>query len=174
MFSALGSALDRLAPVARDWCFLLAGVAILASAVLLPPWMQNRRLAWERDLLRAQAQAMSAKRLDYERFAQALAQDDPTLLQRVAFHYLRLKPVGAVPVFGLTPGSHPSAEPQTIDDWLARPIPTAGHGFPDFSPIESRLTRALSSGPQRWAATALGALCLALAIAPRLGFRAVR
>lgn len=166
MARAFAELLDDLAPPLRDWMFLGAGVVILSLATLLPASLENQKLAHDREVLRRQAQALAQRRHDYQRFADTLAGDDPVLLQRLAFHYLRLKPAGTTPVFGLTPGSHPACQPQTVDHWLDQPIPAVGAGLPPFSPARSRLTRALSSVPQQWAATGLGVLLISLALIP--------
>lgn len=133
------------------WMLMLCGLAIVGAALLIPPWLEVRQLAWQKQVMELQATQLETQAHTYERFREALASDDPVLLERLAFVHLRVKPVGveplAVPV--LRGGGAGILEPSaSIDAWLHTPLPREGVDYRPYQPIQSRLVR-LTTGLSR-------------------------
>lgn len=177
---------ERFLAILPGWMFLLSGLALLAMAILTPEWLAYRHLDWQRDLMREQAERFEAQAQHYADFHEALAADDPVLLERLAFTQLRLTPVGKQPLQAPTtdpvasgrtvftqhrPGGAPQPEPPpllasesaAVDAWLTEPLPQVGVDVAPPRPINSRLTR-LATGPHRTALIAAGLACLAAGV----------
>ena len=160
------------------WLFLLSGMALIGLTVLVKPWMQCDQLRCQHDLMQAQAHHLGRQHEAYQRFYSMLQSRDPVLLQRLAYHYLNLKPIGVAVLNGFADGPG-SATPvglvdwdgpvsrvgsglepsDTIESWLHRPVPEASASLPE---AQTRLVR-LTSGWQRFVVIGAGLLCLAAA-----------
>lgn len=88
----------RYAAALPGWLLLVGGLALVALGVLTPQWLENERLAWRQTVLTAQTAHLTAQAERYTELHQALAEEDPVLLERVAFVELGLKPVGKTPL----------------------------------------------------------------------------
>ena len=86
------------------WLFLLSGMALIGLTVLVKPWMQCNQLRRQHDLMQVQAQNLGHQQEAYQRFYSMLQSRDPVLLQRLAYHYLNLKPVGVAVLNGFADG----------------------------------------------------------------------
>lgn len=86
-----------LAPL-PGWMFLISGMAIVGLALLVPTWMEWRELKWRLDLMRLQTQRIVEQHDRFKQFNEALASDDPILLERLAFYHLSLKREGLTPL----------------------------------------------------------------------------
>lgn len=163
MLKKLGSILELLVSGLPGWMFLAAGVFIVGATLLIPPYLRNHELLWQRDLLQAQAQQMTRQEGNYQQFLRAIDAGDPVLIERLAFHYLRLKPEGSrVVAASALPGSNGRVY-SNIDQWLRVPMPRVGVDFPAYSPIRSRLVR-LTTSPARLLVIAFGVVCVALGL----------
>jgi len=160
------------------WMFLLSGVALIGLTVLVKPWMQCDQLRRQHDLMQVQAHNLGCQQEAYQRFYSMLQSRDPVLLQRLAYHYLNLKPVGVAVLHGFADGPS-SAMPRgladwdgpasrfvsgpepsdTVESWLYRPVPDA---LPSLPEAQTRLVR-LTSGWQRFVVIGAGLLCLGAA-----------
>jgi hypothetical protein len=71
---------------------MFLGLSIIASVVLIPPYIKMEEKRWEQGLIELYAKRQQSKVQDYEYFSLALSSDDPVLLERLAYRHLRLKP----------------------------------------------------------------------------------
>jgi hypothetical protein len=149
--------------------------------LITPEWMGWRELVWQRDVLKIQSERLETQRASYEQFNDALAADDPVLLERLAFTQLRVKPAGkrlindlwavAGPDSGATPGAAQASDGQlyagseVIESWLASPQPVVGRDIQPLRVIDSRLTR-LTRGPARYVLLTVAVLCLVAGLLP--------
>lgn len=93
---------DRPAPGQADavvsgtlgWIFILIGSAAVAAAAMIPAYFDTLDIQQARAEKAAQAQMLADERERYEQFHQALLDNDPVLIERLAISELRLKPVG--------------------------------------------------------------------------------
>lgn len=119
--------LERGVVQAPGLLFVAVGMSLLAAAVLIPAWQDNRKLTQRHDVLEHQAELMAAQRERYVEFHDALAANDPQLLQRLAFSQLHVRPVEG----DVWPGDEPAwvgkgddrlAMTASIDAALAEPM----------------------------------------------------
>lgn len=87
---------------------------MLSAAVLVPAMIDTNRLLHQRDHMREQAAAMTKLAGNYKAFHVALRENDPVVLERLAYAQLRRKLEGAEP---LRIESNP-ASPVTADGWM--------------------------------------------------------
>ncbi|NJL32165.1 MAG: hypothetical protein HC898_11390, partial [Phycisphaerales bacterium] len=76
------------------WVFLWSGLAVIAAVLLVGPWLELREMQWQKQYIELQAQRLAQQRQAYQQMLVSLEQNDPVLVQRLAFHYLHLKPKG--------------------------------------------------------------------------------
>jgi len=166
---------QQVVPRVHGWVFLLSGLSLVAMGMLVPAWIEVRDLAWQRDVMRAQAGSLIKQEEGYSQFHAALATDDPILLERLAFHNLRLKPIGSIalptdyrdPTAGDMPESINTHDPVTkpgmslVDTMLHRPVPMPGVGDVKPKPLNSRLVRIATNPTLRLGLVAAGMLCVA-------------
>lgn len=174
--------LDTLLTALAGWLPMLGGMTLLAMVLITPEWMGWRELVWQRDVLNLQAERLETQRASYAQFHDALAADDPVLLERLAFTQLRYKPAGkrlredlwAVAGPGEVVATAPTAvgdggqvygSSEVIESWLTSPQPVVGRDIQPLRVINSRLTR-LTRGPARYVLLAVAILCLAAGVLP--------
>jgi len=180
---ALRVMIDRVLTALSGWVLLCAGLAIVAAGVLLPAWRSSEALRVQRDQMLEQAQWMQRQRDTYERVRVAVDQNDPLILQRLAFHHLRLKPehAGLITVDQpvLQPGYPPTVavmearadEPvlpgfnalvesvDNVDAWALEPMDPAPAEPTAAATPPTRLNR-LTTGTTRLLTTGFGLLCV--------------
>ena len=149
---------DRMVAYSIGLVFLALGLVMVASVVLIPVLLENGELQSQRDLLRLQADRMAEQEESYRRTLSALEAEDPLLLERVAYSYLRLKPTGAEVVQTTDSGPTPLS---TIESWLHKPMPTAPEAGNHIIP--PHLIR-LVIGETRYMVLALGVVLLMLGL----------
>jgi len=167
----------KLVDALPGWMCVAGGAVLLALFVWTPQWLAGREIAWQRDLMKAQAQALIEQRDRYAEFEAALAQGDPILLERLAFTELRQKRVGQQllapesdvmlahntefwpddPALAARPTAS-ATTPGSVHAWLRVPMPVVGRDIQPLRRIESHLTR-IVTGPLR-----LPALLFALGV----------
>lgn len=139
------------------WGFLLAGLAALAAAVLIPAQLdlveaehqRNRALVYE---------ALHTERLErHQAFLNALDQGDPILLRALAASQLNLIPVGLQQL-----GDVPTAEPASVFAHL-EPPPAAA---PKRPRLDSRLARLATHRTTRLLLIVGGAIAVFIALLP--------
>ncbi len=153
-----------------SWVLLLAGIATVAATLLVGPYLENRQLAWQRDVILQRAAVGDSQRQAYDRMLAALASDDPILLQRLAYHYLRLKPAGSHLLTQRDVSQSHAIAPvgervTTIETWMLQGMPPQPAPPLPQSGLDERLVR-LSTGPLRPMVAAAGALAIALGLVP--------
>ncbi len=165
--------IGRLLTPLPEWAFVLCGVALIGLVVLVPQWLDNRSVQWERDLMQVQAQRLERQTQRYRDFHAALAADDPVLLERLAYTQLRRVPVGSRVISEAPVDAASLARPAAvtsydgnIDAWLLEPQPQVGTDVPPHRVIEARLTR-VADGSARLGVIAAAALCLLAGLWPR-------
>ena len=178
--------LETLLTALAGWLPVLAGGALLGMTLITPEWVGWRELLWQRDMLRLQAEGLETQRASYSAFHEALAADDPVLLERLAYTHLRYKPadkqlldgvgegygdgevvaVGYSPVTGMqtTPATGSSGS-EVIESWLSTPQPVIGQDIPAYRPMNTRLVR-LTRGPSRYLLLLVGLICLVAGLWP--------
>ncbi len=161
-----------------SWVMLLAGIVTVAATLLVGPYLENRQLDWQRQVIQQRATVHDSQRQAYDRMLVALKSDDPILLQRLAYHYLRLKPTGARlltptnPTTNLRAATTPSPtlaplgeRVTTIETWMAQGMPPPPVLPAPQTTLDARLVR-LTTGPLRPMVAAAGALAIALGLVP--------
>ncbi len=133
------------------WMLLISGLAIVAATVLTPTWMSLREVDWQRQVMREQIERLERQRERYAQFHAALVDDDPVLLERLAYTQLRYQPVEAMLM----------AEADALDASIAAYLAEPAQGVLPARPptIDTRLVR-LTTGPTRAPLLAAGLLCL--------------
>ncbi len=168
------------------WLCLMGGAVLLGLFTLTPQWLACREVAWHRDLMRLQATSLDTQLNRYRQFHLALAEDDPVVIERLAFAELRQKPAGQE-LFDPDPGillayhgqmlldqgaagapAPPLSAPGSIHAWLKVPTPVVGRDLPALPHVESHLTR-ISTGPFRLIAivTAIGVMAMGVLLQVR-------
>ena len=165
----------RLAVELPGWLFLLSGMALVGFGMLVPVRHDLQQLQWRCELMRLQAQQLQHQETEYKQFHLALATDDPTVLERLAYYQFHLKPTGAQ-AFRATPdrsllaaGSGQSdamsADPPpwlqtpTLESMLHQPLPRLNRSRQLPESMQSRLVR-LTSGHTRPAMLGSGLACI--------------
>jgi len=141
--------LDRGVAQLPGLMFVAVGMSLLAAAVLVPAWTSNQQLARQHAILQHQAERMTAQRERYVTFHDALAADDPQLLQRLAFSQLHVRPIEGEPWpgDGIRAADDRLAITASVDAALAEPVEQVRPKPPVDAP-PSRLVR-LASGTSR-------------------------
>src|SRR5690606_4310164 len=86
----------------------------LSAAILVPAMIDTQRLLHQRDHMREQAAAMNKMAGNYKSFHLALEENDPVVLERLAYAQLRRKPTGGEPLLvAVNPG-----QPVTPQGWM--------------------------------------------------------
>lgn len=162
------------------WASLGIGAALIAMVMLVSPWLELHYAQWERGWIEACAKTQQDQVEAYEHFASALSSNDPVLLQRLAYHHLRLKPsraqivslpgtAGALAGANLTSGNE-AVEPLPltragdsrsglVEQWLHKAYPVIGIDYPAYGAPDHMAIR-LATGPKRILLLALGGLFL--------------
>lgn len=164
MFDSTQRFLDRLLAPLPAHLFIISGMTLLGLAMVMPAWLESRELAWRVSLMKVQAERLSEQAKGYREFNDALAADDPVLLERLAFYHLRLKPAGSEPLMAAFPASTTARTPTaaatpSIEQMLHRPLPDPGNTTTPYQPPRTRLVL-LTTGPMRMGVILAGALCL--------------
>ena len=184
--------LETLLTALAGWLPVLAGGVLLGMTLVTPEWVGWRELLWQRDMLRLQAEGLEKQRASYAAFHEALAADDPVLLERLAYTHLRYKPAGkqlledvgegyqAGQVVAVghgvgdwtaelttrpSPTARPYQETEVIESWLSTPQPVVGRDIPALKPMNTRLTR-LTRGYSRYVLLFVGITCLVVGLWP--------
>jgi hypothetical protein len=164
-------AVDRFFERLPGWMFLVSGLTLLGFVVITPAWQESRELEHQKEVLQLQTDRIAEQAQAYENFQTAMKNDDPVLLERLAFYHLRLKPVGAMPLMGQA-GIEPPARTRpllvsdkkvqrgptpevasaevakrlsesliSVEAWLQKPLPREGVDYQKLPEVRSRLAR---------------------------------
>ncbi|MGB0767123.1 MAG: hypothetical protein ACPGYV_05390 [Phycisphaeraceae bacterium] len=118
------------------WLFILVGSAAIAAAALIPGYFETLDVQQARAIQAVKAQMLAEERQRYDDFHDALVDDDPVLIERLAMTELRLKPVGtAIAQRG------PSDPLALVTDPAPQAIQQALYDQPQMRSIENELSR---------------------------------
>jgi len=139
------------------WGFLLAGLAALGSAVLIPAQLDLHEARHQRDRALVY-ESLHVERLSrHAAFVEALDRGDPTVVRALAASQLNLIPAGSRQL-----GAVPTAEPASV---FAALEPGAA-AAPVRRAIESRLTRLATGRVARGLLIVGGAVAIFIALLP--------
>jgi|GEM_PF-2400925 len=127
---------DAMIGGALGWLFILVGCAAIAAAALIPAYFETLNIKQARETEAIKASMLAEESHRYVDFHQALVDDDPVLIERLAMTELRLKPVGT-DVARQTP-SDPLA---LVSDPAPLAIQNALASQPQMRSIENELSR---------------------------------
>lgn len=85
---------DAVVSGALGWLFITVGCAAIAAAALIPAYFETLDVRQARETEAIKAQILAEEEQRYIDFHQALVDDDPVLIERLAMTELRLKPAG--------------------------------------------------------------------------------
>ncbi len=100
------------------WLYLISGAVLIVSAVLIPAHDSLASVQYQRDIIAAKEQAALDELKSYSTFLDALQQEDPDLVRRLAAAQLNLIPDNASPVAML--GNELDA---SVDNWIRSSLP---------------------------------------------------
>lgn len=162
---------ERFFAALPGWIYLLCGAGALASLLIIPAWLACEDLRWQRDVLRGQIDHLQATEQRYSQLHHAAVNEDPLLIERLAYVQLgytnmdRSPLVLEAPVLRGSPliamGSDqpdtpmleavaPAEVSACIDTWLRRQVERPVSDVPPPPQHQSRLVR-LSTGSTRLA-----------------------
>ena len=153
--SASVGLVDRVADGVPGLMFLVSGLVLLAVVAITPAWLTHHEHGWRLTVMQAQAAALREQTQQYENFAQALRDDDPVVLERLAMTHLRLGMAGKSPLW-VRPLDQETGD---VGAWLSVPQPELGVDLPFYAPPRNRLVR-LVTGPGRPALVIVGLMCV--------------
>jgi len=105
---------ERFLAALPAWLLVTGGMLMLSAALLVPAMIDTQRLTHQRDHMREQAAAMEKLAGNYKSFHLALQENDPVVLERLAYAQLRRKPAGSEPLLvAVNPG-----QPVTPQGWM--------------------------------------------------------
>lgn len=159
----IGSLLDRLD--IGGWLLLITGGAIIGFTLLAPAWRDLKVLEHRRDGIAYQAALLGTNIQNYNQFLEDLENEDPVLMERLAWYQLHMQPKGTQALDEMTPMDD-SRKGNPIE-WLKPAIdPTFHHASQPNLP-DTRLMR-LALGPARPWVMALGAWLLFFALLTKI------
>lgn len=133
------------------WLFVAAGLALCASAVLVPARQELAGLRAQVAKLAALEEHAEARLAARREFLRQLDERDPALLRRLAAAQLNLMPAGATPVLAA------SSRRADVETWIDATVPPPDLAADEPSP--SLLCRITSGRGRPWV---LGAACLSV------------
>lgn len=91
------------------WLYLIAGLALLASVMILPTLDHLAAAEWEREKARARVAWQSERIERHAQFLEALEAGEETVIRNLLATQLNLAPVGSEPLIGFQVGLHGEA-----------------------------------------------------------------
>ncbi len=122
------------------WPFVIAGLALLMSALLIPAQRELHELKGLVQYHRAREQQAFERLAAYDRFLQDLGASDERILRRLAASQLNLKPAGEDSLM-LAPSMN-----DTVVEWIDASVPLAPQ---TAVPAPDTLLSRLATGPRR-------------------------
>jgi len=145
----------RLINALPGWMMLAGGVTLIAGSMVVPALHASSAMDRQRDALTAHLTTRQAQVQRLQQLADALDDNDPALLARLAHDRWRMTPDNP----DVTTLAPPTPDrPLALDDLPVAPVP------PAYQPPDTALTR-LTTGPRRAALPALGLVFVAAGIA---------
>ncbi len=140
----------RVIPLFRfdaGWPFVIAGLALLVSALLIPAQRELHELKGLVQYHRAREQQAFERLAAYDRFLHDLGDGDERVLRRLAASQLNLKLAGESSLM-LAPSMN-----DTVVEWIDASVPLAAQAAP---PAPDTLLSRLATGPRRLWILAVG------------------
>jgi hypothetical protein len=140
--------------------FLLAGLALLAAAVLIPAQQDLAQARWRRDAALAHEQTHRDRLDRYQQYLAALDRNDPAVLESLTLRQLNIYPDHAEPVgFALPPARQTASIFHQLE-----PPPTV---VPEAAHRNSFLARLVTDRHARLWVIGFAALCILYSVLPR-------
>ena len=137
------------------WPFVIAGLALIVSAVLIPAQRELHELEQKRSIQQANEQRAQEELLAYQQFLADIERNDPRLLERLVRAQLNRMPKGERPL--LLMGSADDTIPQWIEASVDVPEPRTTE-YPDT------LLSRIATGPRRLWVLATGAFLVFMGV----------
>jgi len=137
------------------WPFVIAGLALIVSAVLIPAQRDLHELEQKRSIQQANETRAQEQLLAYQQFLADIERDDPRLLERLVRAQLNKMPKGERPL--LLMGSADDTVPQWIEASVDVPVP-------EMVPYPDTLLSRLATGPRRLWVLATGAFLVFMGV----------
>jgi hypothetical protein len=137
------------------WPFVIAGLALIVSAVLIPAQRDLHELEQKRSIQQANETRAQEQLLAYQQFLSDIERDDPRLLERLVRAQLNKMPKGERPL--LLMGSADDTVPQWIEASVDVPVP-------EMVPYPDTLLSRLATGPRRLWVLATGAFLVFMGV----------
>ncbi|MBL4702499.1 MAG: hypothetical protein JKX85_14720, partial [Phycisphaeraceae bacterium] len=135
------------------WVFLLAGLVTVMACLIMPALQEHRMMQWRKQTLATQAQLLQSQAGIYKRFDTALLEEDPILLQRLAYTQLGLIPQGTGSLqFNqpLPPIGESTYSTQHTDGWFSAHLAASTSGQDVYeSVLEPGVMPQTSAPPQQ-------------------------
>ncbi|MHC4997188.1 MAG: hypothetical protein ACYTGQ_19290 [Planctomycetota bacterium] len=142
----IGDTLDRVD--AAGWLLLVCGVAVIAITVLIPPWLSEKQLESQAQALYRQACLDEILLTNSQAFVRALERGDPLLMQRLAYHHLNLKPIGAEVIFD---SALQTDQPvPSMDQWVRPTLAPIHVNAEKYTLPDTRLVRLITGASRPW------------------------
>lgn len=151
-----------LAPLDPGWLFLLAGLALLAAAVLIPAQQDLADARWRRDAALAHEHNRLERLHRYETYLEAVRHNDPELVRSLAASQLGLVRRGAEPV-----NSH--RHPNLLSASVFRQLEPGAVTVASPPEPTSTLARLVTSRRTRLWVIAFAAVCVLVGTLPGAG-----
>jgi hypothetical protein len=113
-----GDLLDRID--LAGWTLTLSGMVVVAATIITPAYLEAKAIEAQCVVLRQVKHRTIAHHANYVAFSEALRDNDPVLLERLAWHHLRMQPSGAQTLDTLETLEDPWVVP-SVDKWVAPP-----------------------------------------------------
>ncbi|MFZ4750278.1 MAG: hypothetical protein ACOYMM_07190 [Phycisphaerales bacterium] len=137
------------------WPFVIAGLALIVSAVLIPAQRDLHELEQKRSIQQANETRAQEQLLAYQQFLADMDRKDPRLLERLVRAQLNKMPKGERPL--LLMGSADDTVPQWIEASVDVPVP-------EMVPYPDTLLSRLATGPRRLWVLATGAFLVFMGV----------
>lgn len=130
------------------WCFLLAGLALLTAAAVIPEQAKVHALRGQLRALDAVERSNTDRLSAYTAFSDDIRERDEAIMRRLAASQLNLVPAGTKPILVA------SSIDRTVTDWVDATLPPVAFEEEPFT--DSLLSRWVL-GPSRLWVLAIGA-----------------
>lgn len=147
----LGDLLDRID--LGGWFMMFGGFAIIAVTVLVPAWRDVSELHRQRELIAREVELLQMQQNNYVELTKAINQNDPLLLQRLAWDQLRQQPIGGQLLSHNASAIGPNQSLPTVDQWVQASLPPLAMKLsePDrLIAVKSKLMKLITGSSRPW------------------------
>lgn len=106
---------DRFFGFLASWSCLLGGMALLGMMVLTPSWLGLQQMQAQQQALQVRAKQLQAYHESTVNIQKALEDDDPAMLEYLAYHFMGLKPHGLAALDSQTVRHQPDLNPTKLN-----------------------------------------------------------